>query len=319
MGGVWKLLTSMAPTEMSVERFQHNLLEICGAFQAQAPHQNARMNGIIHLEDRAGFEIAHVAKDLHTIRRSKADISRDSGENFFLIVQEEGRALMAQNETAQLLQPGDMILIDSAEPSDFSFFGAFSRQMSIHLPRTEVLERFGASAQGGIYLPRSDYITMAMGATLAKAFEPEGNAEQSGYLREAVFGLLGALLFEGTQRGNARSIDADVSGADLLKRGLAYLDRMFKTNALTIQDVANDLGIPLRQLQRAFALIGTTPTDYLLQKRLSHACQLLRDRRNSDAKVLVSTIAYSAGFNDVSYFNRQFRKHMGCSPGRYGG
>lgn len=61
-----------------------------------------------------------------------------------------------------------------------------------------------------------------------------------------------------------------------------------------------------------------TPTDYLLQKRLEAACQLLRERRPGRTDMLVSTIAYHCGFNDISYFNRIFRKIFGCPPGQYG-
>ncbi|GKY89844.1 helix-turn-helix domain-containing protein [Sinisalibacter aestuarii] len=33
--------------------------------------------------------------------------------------------------------------------------------------------------------------------------------------------------------------------------------------------------------------------------------------------MLVSSIAYACGFNDVSYFNRQFRRLFGCAPGQF--
>ncbi|WP_164860788.1 helix-turn-helix domain-containing protein [Parasedimentitalea marina] len=73
----------------------------------------------------------------------------------------------------------------------------------------------------------------------------------------------------------------------------------------------------MRKLQRSFALIRTTPTDYLIQKRLEHACQLLRARRSKQGTQLVSTIAYASGFNDVSYSNHQFRRAFGCAPGQF--
>lgn len=312
------MLTRISPQEMSVERFQHSLFQACGAFQAETTAQRDTINGAVRTEERAGFEIAHVATDLQAVRRTKRDIRRDAGEHFFLIVQEEGRALMSQRETARFLVPGDMILIDSAEPSEFSFFGSFGRQLSIHLPRDEMVQRFGHSLSGGLYLPRTDYVTMAIGATLAKAFEPLGNEDQSQSLREAMFGLIGALLFERNDHENARDIEAEVSSSDLLQRGIAYLDRFFQNSDLTISSMAEELGVSDRKLQRAFALVGTTPSDYLLQKRLEYACQLLLERRNGTRGTLVSTIAYASGFNDVSYFNRQFRKKLNCSPGQYG-
>ena len=312
------MLTRIAPTEMSVERFQNTLKEVCGSFQTKVKSDQKRMQGQVYSETRAGFDFAHVAKDISSICRTQADINRDASENFFLIVQEEGRAIMTQNETARMLEPGDMMLIDSAVPSEFSFFGKFGRQLSVHLPRSEMVQRFGGAAVGGIYLPRTDSIAMALGATLAKAFEPADCTEQSQYLREAMFGLVGALLFERNQRSNANKIESDVGGANLLQRGQAYIDRLFKSNELSVPVVASDLGVSPRQLQRAFSLLNTTPSEYLLKKRLEYSCQLLLERQNFGEHYLVSSIAYEAGFNDVSYFNRLFRKHFDCSPGQYG-
>ena len=60
---------------------------------------------------------------------------------------------------------------------------------------------------------------------------------------------------------------------------------------------------------------GATPTDYLLRKRMEKACQMLQARSRQSNPALVSSIAYNCGFNDVSCFNRQFRRMFGCAPG----
>lgn len=312
------MLTHIEPKKMSVERFQHSLSKVCGAFQAEALPGSKQIIGSVYSEKRAGLEIAHIAKDLKAISRTRKDINQDSREHFFLVVQEEGNALMSQHETAHMLQPGDMMLIDSTIPSEFSFFGNFGRQLSVHLPRSEMFERFGKNTVGGVYLPRNDYITMALGATLAKAFEPTDNNNQSYCLREAMFGLIGAFIYDCSGKENVTNITMEIAGVDLLQRGTAFLDSEFRSNNLTILGASIELGTSLRQLQRAFEFMGTTPSDYLLQKRLGYACHLLRNRQNGTRKILVSSIAYAAGFNDVSYFNRQFRKYFKCAPGKYG-
>lgn len=313
------MLTTVPKSQMSVERFRHILRQACGAFEAEAAEGQRSMNGTVMLEERVGLEMAHVAKDLQTIRRTKREIKQDSGENFFLIVQEEGRALMSQSETVRMLQPGDIILIDSAIPSEFTFFGEYGRQLSVHLPRREMHERFGQNLSGGLFLPRTDFATVGLCAVLAKAFCPTGSSHQTLYLREAMLSLLGAVLYErSVSGGNARDIDADVSGAQLLNQGLAYLDSHFRDGNFSVQQAADALGVSIRQIQRAFSLVGTTPSDYLLHKRLECACQQLIARNSDPRKPLISTIAYSCGFNDVSYFNRQFRRYFGCAPGKYG-
>ena len=57
---------------------------------------------------------------------------------------------------------------------------------------------------------------------------------------------------------------------------------------------------------------GMTPYQFLLKTRLHRAA--VRLRMSDDA---VSAIAYDAGFNDLSTFNRRFRRVMGETPSQY--
>lgn len=57
---------------------------------------------------------------------------------------------------------------------------------------------------------------------------------------------------------------------------------------------------------------GMTPHQFLLKTRLNRAA--VRLRTSDDA---VSTIAFAAGFNDLSSFNHRFRRVMGETPGNY--
>ncbi|MCB1458970.1 MAG: helix-turn-helix domain-containing protein [Nitratireductor sp.] len=311
------MLVSLQSATIPVEQFRVELASVCGSFEVVGKQDRATVKGCVRLEEHAGIEMAHVAKDVHVVRRTEHDIRRDAGNHFFMIVQEEGHALMQQNGVAFMMKPGDMILIDSARPSEFAFFGNYSRQLSLHLPRCDVMERFGVAAVGGRNVRRSDYHAIAMNAILAKAFASGTNDKQTLYLKEAVYGLIGAILHEQSTGPERAGIDADVSRAQLLERGIAYLDRFFADHSITTQNVADVLGVSVRQVQRAFALAGTTPTDYLLKKRFEKACQMLGDRNAQENQPLISSIAYACGFNDVSYFNRQFRRLFGCAPGQY--
>lgn len=59
-------------------------------------------------------------------------------------------------------------------------------------------------------------------------------------------------------------------------------------------------------------VIGMTPHQYVLRMRMHRAAVRLR---HSDEPV--STIAFDAGFNDLSTFNRRFRRIMGASPSAF--
>ena len=58
--------------------------------------------------------------------------------------------------------------------------------------------------------------------------------------------------------------------------------------------------------------MGVTLSDYLIGLRVSHASRML-----VDTDCTVSEIAYACGFNNISNFNRLFRKHRGRSPQQF--
>lgn len=84
---------------------------------------------------------------------------------------------------------------------------------------------------------------------------------------------------------------------------------------LSLRDLARDAGLSPYHFLRTFRQVaGMTPHQYVLRTRLHRAA--VRLRRTDDA---IAGIAYDAGFNDLSTFNRRFRRLMGASPGVYRG
>jgi AraC-like DNA-binding protein len=81
---------------------------------------------------------------------------------------------------------------------------------------------------------------------------------------------------------------------------------------LSIHSVAQKAGLSPRHAQRMFEQSGITFTEFLLERRLLRVRKLLLDPLNRWRKV--SDLAHSAGFPDVSYFNRVFRRRFGVTP-----
>ena len=69
---------------------------------------------------------------------------------------------------------------------------------------------------------------------------------------------------------------------------------------------------PYHFLRTFRKVVGVTPHEYLLQMRLRRVCVELR--RSSEP---ISTIAFRAGFSDLSTFNRQFRRMVKATPSNY--
>jgi AraC-like DNA-binding protein len=121
--------------------------------------------------------------------------------------------------------------------------------------------------------------------------------------------LVGLLL--GTH-GRKDTIDPDESSAGRLNFIKADVLRNLDRDDLTIESVARANAVSARQAQRLFAASGTTFSEFVLEQRLLLARRLLLREQSRDRKV--SDIAYTVGFNDLSYFHRSFRRRFGIAP-----
>ncbi|MGE5145367.1 MAG: helix-turn-helix transcriptional regulator, partial [Candidatus Eiseniibacteriota bacterium] len=82
---------------------------------------------------------------------------------------------------------------------------------------------------------------------------------------------------------------------------------------LTLDGLAREAAMSPFHFLRTFRRVaGMTPHQYVLRTRLHRAA--VRLRRTNEP---VSTIAFDAGFNDLSTFNRRFRRVMGSSPSAF--
>jgi AraC-like DNA-binding protein len=80
-----------------------------------------------------------------------------------------------------------------------------------------------------------------------------------------------------------------------------------------LEDLARDAAMSPYHFLRTFrGIVGLAPHQYVLRTRLHRAA--LRLRRSRDE---ISAIAFDSGFNDLSTFNRQFKRMAGMSPGAY--
>ena len=74
--------------------------------------------------------------------------------------------------------------------------------------------------------------------------------------------------------------------------------------------IAAELGISLRTTQNVFAAMGTTPSGYILEQRLTRAAEMLA----AGGVGSITQLAFDLGFNDSAYFARCFRQHFGTAP-----
>jgi AraC-like DNA-binding protein len=93
---------------------------------------------------------------------------------------------------------------------------------------------------------------------------------------------------------------------------VGFSDPMF--SAVT---VGLKLGLSARYVQELLQETGASFTARVLELRLQKGRAMLESFANDHLKV--SDIAFACGFNEVSYFNRCFRRRFGASPTQYRG
>ncbi|MCI5648372.1 MAG: AraC family transcriptional regulator [Fusicatenibacter sp.] len=97
-----------------------------------------------------------------------------------------------------------------------------------------------------------------------------------------------------------------------IKEMMLYLQEQY-SETVTLSEMADHFHISKGHLCRFFKeMTNMSPIDYLNYYRIHKSSQLLRDTDLS-----ISTVAGQAGFNNISYYNRTFRKYMHMTPGEY--
>jgi AraC-like DNA-binding protein len=94
-----------------------------------------------------------------------------------------------------------------------------------------------------------------------------------------------------------------------IKQAFIYMQANYDKE-VSLADVAREVNMPEVSFSRFIKKrTGKTYIDSLNEIRLGHASRLLIDTAET-----ISEISYKCGFNNLSYFNRIFRKKNGCTP-----
>ena len=92
----------------------------------------------------------------------------------------------------------------------------------------------------------------------------------------------------------------------------AVLNNVFAIKRLKISEIASELGVSERHLQRrVIAVTGQTPSRYLCEYRLTRALDFLR------TGLAIGDVAHAAGFSSHAYFAHRFKERFGVPPRQF--
>ena len=133
---------------------------------------------------------------------------------------------------------------------------------------------------------------------------------------ELFMGILGALSRDEAARPlTSAGYLPDPSGfmSAGINKALAYIDAHL-TDPFTEGDLAALAGLSASAFSRSFRRhTGMALVQYVNRLRVNLACQLLM----RDEALPITEIAFAAGFNNLSNFNRQFLTQKGMPPSRF--
>lgn len=269
----------------------------------------------IHSTSLGTVSIAQaISAPAHIIRRQGAAAAGD--RLYFLHAQLEGRMHALQDGREGWLEPGDMVLCDTAAPYHLALSGP-SRTLILGIPASELGRRVIAphsllgrrlvGAAGGMRLVRTLLTEVWDQAAGIDGLPPQVGERLGGTILDlfatACHMQFGADASEGTVSEGHRT------------RIRRYVEARLFDPDLGPASIAAALGLSPRYLRLLVAGDGESLTAYILRRRLEECARRLRDPQQAGRSV--TEVAFACGFNDTSHFSRVFKARFGCSPREY--
>ncbi|GJM34960.1 MAG: AraC family transcriptional regulator [Saprospiraceae bacterium] len=242
-----------------------------------------------------------------------------------LVVIKESVGTRFVGDSIEKFEPGEVILIGKNLPhmwlNDDAYFqrnpGLIASAFSIHfredfvgegflnLQSTELLSKLFEKAQRGI---RFVDLNFPIEAEINQLIAEKDDFQKLLQLLQILYQLakqenITLLSSEGYQTTKINE------GSDETHK---YIFKYFN-KSIQLNDVAAVAGMNPSSFSRYFKRIHRkTFSRYLIEIRIGYACKLLMENKSN-----ISSICYESGFNNLSNFNKQFRKLKGMNPSEY--
>ena len=110
-----------------------------------------------------------------------------------------------------------------------------------------------------------------------------------------------------------RDEESQKQNNSLVDSALQYIDQNYSDENISLNGVAKAINISTNYLSAVFSQkMGVSFVEYLTQKRMTRAKQLLRQSNKRSGE-----IAFEVGYKDPRYFSFVFKKTQGCTPREY--
>jgi len=264
-----------------------------------------------HIQALPNLAIASFSSTPARVTRTRAQAS-DSNDDLVLVIA-DGRILFHQGKKEVELGAGEALLWSNAMPGGSLNNAPIDRLLTLAVPRTALTQSLANLDDALMQRIARDNEAMRLLVGYVRILQaeigtmsPELKAVSGAHVQDLMVLALGAsrdaahlARGRGVRVARLQALKADIV-ANLTGRDLS-IDRLAARH-----------GISPRYIRSLFDSDQTTFTDFVLNQRLAHAHRCLQDVRFSG--YMISTIAFEAGFGDLSYFNLAFRRRYNATP-----
>lgn len=209
------------------------------------------------------------------------------------------------------LEPGDAMVLSMTATVGFAS-PARTECMTLYLESARLLPmlRDKSSPPVGRVRGHNESLRLLRRYLRASWEEPLRTAELQQLVANQYYDLVALAL--GAGRDAAEQAKAGGLAAARLDEAKAYVRAHLRRPDLSLDEIALRQKVTPHYLRTLFEKEGTTFTQFVRDRRLELAHRMLSSSRFD--QLPISTIAFDAGFGDLSHFNRAFRARYGARP-----
>jgi AraC-like DNA-binding protein len=257
-----------------------------------------------------------VAVNFSSVRCARTrETMRDGNDNLRLVMLQQAASSAPADHLGRELtvEPGSAVVLSNCDLNAITFTGHRSRMISINLTRKTLrpLLRDFDDVLAHTIPKQSAPLSLLSSYIEALVREPAPPTPELGQLAVAHIYDLAALAMGATRDAVEIAKNRGLTAARLraIKSDIAA---NLSRDHLSVVDIALRQRVTPRYVQLLFESEGTTFTEYVRNARLNRAHRMLMDPRLADRGI--GAIAFDAGFSDLSYFNKAFRRRFGGTP-----
>lgn len=288
------------------EQFDYWREVVCQAFVPLTPRRTTVTSGFpgrVESNPLGTVNRARLRSVPQAVAHGPREVGRGDGGYYFVNLQLAGRCLVRTSAGESLVRPGELTVVDTAQPYWFTF-GENWRMLSYRIAHPALRSRLPSAGHGiGVSIDGTagfgGVLTALMRSTWDLPACPVPELEQS---LVSVLALAMDALAEPAEGRTRDAVRAAV---------LRHVEAELGTPELSVTSVCRRFGFSPRYLHTLFAGTPETFAATVRGLRLDRCARLIAAPGRTET---ITSIAGRHGFADPASFSRAFRRRFGVAP-----